>query len=303
MTNGPGVTGPAGWLAARRLQHHLRPAAVACGLVAVVMVAFLVVSLMGGHGGQTGGKGSSQAAAPAKGTYRLSAAALSELHNVPASMLLKNAEAANVSQVTAPEVLPSSAPSVTSNGRPEIIYIGTPFCAACAGERWALVLALSKFGTFANLSGTTSADIHPGGPTFSFSGATYTSRYLSFVTDEQTPLSAKYSGGVDAGSLTLSEQEYQIMTSWDVTPYATQSDAVPFLYIGGKFLLSGFQYDSSKIWRMSFQAATKLITSGSTAVSKNMQAAAGFLVADFCALSNGQPASICSQVPSSVLSR
>ncbi len=284
---------------ARRPQRNLYTATTAGGLAAVAIIAILLVSILGGKGSHTGGE-SSHTAPLAKGAYWLSAAALSELDSVPVSLLLKNAAAANASQVTPPEMLPPDAPRISSNGRPEIIYIGTPFCASCAGERWALVIALSKFGAFKNLSGTTPADIHPGGPTFSFYGATYTSKYLSFVTDEQSPVSANHSAGVYEGSLTLSEREHNIMTAWDVTPYATQSDSVPFLYIGGKFLLSGFQYDASTIWQLSFQALAKMMTSGTTAVSKHMEAAAGFLIGDFCALSHEQPAPVCSQVPSSL---
>lgn len=277
---------------ARRPRRNLYTARAAGGLVAVAVIAFLLVSILGGKGSHT--------APPAKGTYRLPAAALSELNNVPVSLLLKNAETSNVNQVTPPDMLPPNAPRLRSNGHPEIIYIGTPFCASCAGERWALVIALSKFGTFKNLSGTTSSDIHPGGPTFSFYGATYTSKYLSFVTDEQSPVSVKRSAGFYENSLTLSEQEHNIMTAWDVAPYTTQSGSVPFLYIGGKFLLSGFQYDAGTLWKMSFQATAKMMTSGTTAVSKHVEAAAGFLVRDFCALSHQQPAAVCSQVPSSL---
>jgi hypothetical protein len=278
-------------LAARRPQPHLRTARAAGGLVAVAIIAFLLVSIPGGK--------SSHTAPPAKGTYRLPASALSELNNVPVSMLLKNAEAANVSQVTPPEMLPPNAPRPSLNGHPEIIYIGTPFCASCAGERWALVMALLKFGTFKNLSATTSADIHPGGPTFSFDAITYTSKYLSFVTDEQGGVSVHRSAGFDENVLTLSEQEHNIMTAWDIPPFTTQSSFVPFLYIGGKFLLSDFKYDydAGATWKMSFQVAARMMTSGTTAVSKSLEAAAGFLVGDFCALSHEQPAPVCSQVP------
>jgi Domain of unknown function (DUF929) len=289
---------------ARRRKRNLYTATAAGGLVAVAIAASLLVSVLGGKGSHKAppavGDKSSHAAPLAEGTYRLPAAALSELNNVPMSVLFKNAEAANARQATPPEMLPPNAPRLSSNGRPEIIYIGTPFCASCAGERWALVIALSKFGTFKNLSGTTSSDIHPGGPTFSFYGATYTSKYLSFVTDEQSPVSVHRSAGFSENALFLSEQEHNVMTAWDVTPYAAQDDTVPFLYIGGKFLLSGFQYDPGTIWQMDFQAAAKMMTSGTTAISKQVEAAAGFLVGDFCALSHEQPAPVCSQVPSSL---
>lgn len=276
-----------------RRQRNPYTVRTAGGLVAVVIIAFLLVSILGAKGSHTTPR--------AEGAYPLPAAVVSELNNVPVSALVSNAEAANVNQVTRPETLPPRAPRLSSNGRPEIIYIGAQFCTSCAGERWALVIALSKFGTFKNLSETTSSDSYPGGSTFSFYGATYTSKYLSFVTDEQSPRSVNRSAGSYENVLTLSEQEHNIMTAWDVAPYATQSGSVPFLYIGGKFLLSGFQYDADAIWQMSFQAAARAITSGATAVSKHLEAAAGSLVEDFCALTQEQPAPVCSQVPSSLI--
>ena len=258
-----------------------------------MIIAFLLVSIFGGNG--------SHKEPAADGTYRLPAAVLSELDNVPVSALVGNAEAANVNQVTPPTTLPPNAPRISSNGRPEIIYIGAQFCASCAGERWALVIALSKFGTFKNLSGTTSSDTYPGGPTFSFYGATYTSKYLSFVTDEQTPRSVDRSTGSYENVLILSQQEHNIMTAWDVTPYTTQSGSVPFLYIGGEFLLSNFQYDANPVSLMSFHTAVGVMTSGQSAISKHVQAAAGYLLGDFCALTQEQPRPVCSQVPSSLI--
>jgi hypothetical protein len=32
-----------------------------------------------------------------------------------------------------------------------MLYIGAEYCPYCAAERWPLVMALSKFGTFSNL--------------------------------------------------------------------------------------------------------------------------------------------------------
>ena len=51
---------------------------------------------------------------------------------------------------------------------------------------------------------------------------------------------------------------------------------------------------------MSFQAAASIMSSGTDPVSRHAEAAAGYLVADFCALTRDQPTSVCSQVPSSL---
>ena len=54
----------------------------------------------------------------------------------------------------------------------------------CATERWPLVVALSRFGTWNNLSASFSApapEVNPNTATVSFHGATYSSQYVSFT--------------------------------------------------------------------------------------------------------------------------
>ena len=63
-----------------------------------------------------------------------------------------------------------------------MLYEGAEYCPFCAAERWAMVMALSKFGTFWGLKLTNSSvsDFAPDTATFSFYGSTYTSKYLAF---------------------------------------------------------------------------------------------------------------------------
>ena len=72
------------------------------------------------------------------------------------------------------------------HGKPELLYIGAEYCPFCAAQRWAMVAALSRFGTFSNLSLThsASADVYPDTPTFSFYQSTYSSKYLTFTSVE-----------------------------------------------------------------------------------------------------------------------
>ncbi len=68
-----------------------------------------------------------------------------------------------------------------------ITYVGAEYCPYCAAERWALAVALSRFGTFSNLSGThsSSSDVYPDTQTLSFYGSTYSSPYLTFQPVEE----------------------------------------------------------------------------------------------------------------------
>src|SRR5207302_5365659 len=75
---------------------------------------------------------------------------------------------------------------VGSTGKPEVFYLGAEYCPYCAAERWPLIIALSRFGTFSGLETTTSSssDIFPNTQTFTFRNAKYTSQYIDFVSVE-----------------------------------------------------------------------------------------------------------------------
>ena len=62
-----------------------------------------------------------------------------------------------------PLIATSGQPALTSGGKPEILYMGAEYCPYCAAERWAMVVALSRFGTFSNLHliHSSSADVYP----------------------------------------------------------------------------------------------------------------------------------------------
>lgn len=79
------------------------------------------------------------------------------------------------------------APPSPSGAKPNVLYIGAEYYPYCATERWPLVLALSRFGTFSHLSLTHSSsdDVYPDTQTFSFHGSTYQSQYLSFEAVEE----------------------------------------------------------------------------------------------------------------------
>src|SRR6185437_1083476 len=71
--------------------------------------------------------------------------------------------------------------ALTRSGKPEVLYVGLESCPACATQRWGLVVALSQFGTFSRLGlGQSAVTERPFVRSFTFSGARYSSPYLSF---------------------------------------------------------------------------------------------------------------------------
>jgi thiol-disulfide isomerase/thioredoxin len=77
---------------------------------------------------------------------------------------------------------------LASGGKPEVLYLGAEYCPYCAAQRWAMINALSRFGTFTGLTTThsSSTDSDPNTPTFTFYGSKYISKYVTFTPVEQT---------------------------------------------------------------------------------------------------------------------
>ena len=156
--------------AQRRRQRLLRVGAPVAAIVVVVAILVIVKVTTG-----AGAPKSGQAATAASSTV------VSDVTSVPASVL--NTIGAGTIQ-TPPAPLTGAA--LTIGGKPRILYVGAEYCPYCATERWAMVIALSRFGTFTGLGQTTSSpsDVYPSTATLTFHGATYTSAYLSFTGKE-----------------------------------------------------------------------------------------------------------------------
>jgi Domain of unknown function (DUF929) len=274
--------------------------AAAGGLAVALLAAVALASGCGGKGSSAPAPAQDAHRPPSPGTYRLPAGAVSAVAGVPVGVLIANAEAQlGRGQVISPPGLPPAAPRLNAGGRPEIMFVCAEYWLKCAAERWVLVMALAKFGKFTTLMGTTSsaAQASQRMPTFSFYGAAYSSAYLRLVTDELES-NIDEGGGEYPLLQAPTSQERNMISTWDRAPYTSTSDSIPFAFIGGKFILTTAQYDAGTISGTNFQAAARIMTSGTSAVSRDAEAAAGYLVADFCALTSDQPAQVCSQVPS-----
>jgi hypothetical protein len=189
---------------------------------------------------------------------------------------------------------PITAPALTADGKPRIVYVGAEFCPYCATERWAIVAALSRFGTFTNVGLTHSADapeVFPDTQTFTFHGSSYTSHYLSFTPVETTT--------VDHDPLeTVTAEETQLLTKWDVPPYSgpdnSSAGAIPFLYFAGKYVSVGATYDPTLLQGKSASAIAAALADPTSAIGKGAIGAANALTAAICTATANQPAAVCS---------
>jgi thiol-disulfide isomerase/thioredoxin len=193
-------------------------------------------------------------------------------------------------------------PLTGPTGKPEFLYIGAEYCPFCAAERWSMVVALSRFGTFSQLYQTTSSssDVYPGTPTFSFysklyKAPLYTSQYIDFVPVEETG-NVQNSDGTYPILQTPTADQQQLLTTYDAPPYTDTAGSIPFVDIANKYIAVGLPsgYSPQDLANMQWSDIANSLDDSSSTVSQHVLGTANYLTAGICLATGQQPSSICS---------
>jgi Domain of unknown function (DUF929) len=256
---------------------------------AIVVVIAVVLGLVLSSGGSSAPPAGSSAAPPAGGALT---SVLGQLTSVPASTLDQvgaGQTAANPTSITGP--------ALTSGGKPEVLYIGAEYCPYCAAERWAVIVALSRFGSFSGLApirsaakdGAGNAEPYPLTPTWTFAKATYTSKYLTFTPVEGfTNIPDKATGFYTALQTPTAAQQ-ALLNKYD----AADQGAIPFIDYGNKFTSVGASYNPGILAGLSWAEIASDLHDPSSAVAKSVLGVANYATAAVCVLTHNQPASAC----------
>lgn len=263
-------------------QRRRRSRMLVTGVVVVVLlllIALVAVRLA------TGSK---------KSSARTTAAAdhvVSQVTSVPASTY----DAVGAGSISAPLHPISPAQPISADGKPLVLYVGAEYCPYCAAERWAVVAALSRFGTFTGLGQThsSSTDVYPSTATLSFHGASYTSPYLAFRGYETE--SNQRQGNGYAPLDTLPAEDQAIFQKIDAPPYvpATSAGGIPFLDIGGHAFGSGATYDPGVLQGLTHQQIAESLKDPSSKVARAVDGSANMISAAVCRRTGGKPAAVC----------
>ena len=213
------------------------------------------------------------------------AAVVAKTTSVPTPVL----EKVGAGSVTSPPSAISGTP-LTAGGKPEMLYVGAEYCPYCAFERWGMIVALSRFGSFSGLSTvhSSSTDQFPNTPTWTFYKSSFTSKYLTFTTVEQTtnvPDSSSPLGYVPLQSLTAAQQA--LLAKYD------QGGAIPFVDIGNKYVINGASASPQVLQGLSWATIASDLTNTSSPVAQAVNGAASYITAAICKVTGGQPASAC----------
>jgi hypothetical protein len=254
------------------------------GIASIVLVVVIVVAFVVAKVASSGGGGSSSSvSSPAAGTP-IAASITSKLTSVPLSTLV----AAPTSGLdTSPQSI--SDPPLKADGKPELLFIGAEFCPICATERWAMYVALSKFGTFSPQPGRIHSAVRDGDiETVTFYKTTYSSPYFTFTPVETT--TNQPNGGY---YVTLQTPTAAQLKLWE----AHTSQSFPWLDFGGKEELTSAQYDPAQLEGVSFDNIASVVGNNHTAIGADIDASAKVLVQTICStLTKDKPATVCSAV-------
>jgi len=246
-------------------------------LVIVIVVAFVVIKLSSNNSPSTSSGG-------VTGTV-LPASVQNDIKSVPASTLDKIGIGSILSYNPSPlEKISNTA--LTSNGKPEMLFIGAEFCPYCAAERWAIAVALSRFGHFTTqFRGihSSSTDSDPNTPTLTFYKSNYTSPYLTFTPVENENDSR--------GALQATTSAQQAL--WQKYDSSAEGVGYPFIDFGNKYVLKDPTYDPGILAGMSWAQVASALHSPSSKVAQNALGAANLMTAAICKMTGGKPGNVC----------
>jgi len=200
----------------------------------------------------------------------------------------------------APTVLSGQPPLVVA-GHPDVVFVGGEFCPYCAAERWALVVALGRFGTFSHLGATSSSQYEAfgGTPTFSFDGAVYRSRYVSFTGTEEYGQSPSTTAPAGFALLErLSPLEVALLKRYDSPAFSGEPGLLPFVDVGDRLLVTGAEvgFSPGLLQGSSMNQISNDLSNPKSAVSQAVLGAANELTAAICAGTGQRPARVCERV-------
>ena len=291
--------------AARRAEQRRR-ILIASGSVVVVLavvVAFVVIKLNSKPAADNSPNGPTGAAL---------SSVVSNVTSVPASTLDTAGDGNGAFTGKIQTIKPAGAP-LTANGKPEMLYMGAEYCPYCAAARWAMIVALSRFGTFSGLAtvhsaaanGAGQAEPDPNTPTWTFVHSTYTSKYLTFTPVELQTNIPDTSTGTYTNLQTPTKAQQALLTKYDASPYvaSSQAGAIPFIDFGNKYVSIGTPYDPGVLSGLSWSTIAADLHNPSSPVAQAVNGTANYITAAICQMTGNQPASACTATVKSLESQ
>jgi hypothetical protein len=255
------------------------------GAIALVVVVVVVVVVVSQGGKKTTTTDLFYTPTP------VSASVMHDVSHVPASVFNKVGTGI-AGSIHEPTVL-SGQPALKYDGKPGALGLYGEFCPFCAAERWSLITALSRFGTFTGLRTMQSApnDSYPRTQTFEFKTATYSSPYLS------TTLIEMYGQEKATHARPIitkpNKAEIKLIEKYDKSSATSSAGTIPFTDFGNKIFFAGAAFSPTPLQGLSRATIAASLKNSSNGVTQLIIGTANYMSAAVCAIDGGKPGSVC----------
>jgi len=263
-----------------------RYAALGVIVLAIILVGALVV--IRNRDNQANGTSDVETITPAPSSL------ITAVSHVPTSI-------ASAVGVTSPDA-PITPPTATGNtalwqsaangagARPVVFFYGAEFAPYAAAERWPVVIALSRFGTFSalGLAQSASSVAFSDTPSFTFWQVGYSSLWVDLQEVE------RYGALNPTGGSFMPLQTPTARQAASVAVYDSSTMTFPLLDIANHYVLVGSSFTPSVLGGLSqSQVAADLLIPASP-VAQAVLASANEITAAICTVTGQRPAAVCS---------
>jgi hypothetical protein len=274
------------------------------GLVAIVVVVVVVVVIVVAGSGKSGPKSTLSTDSPkgttatttvreSSGAVAASPSLLDLVTGVPQSVFDKVGLPSEI--VNYPKIVKGHSELKTASGLPVMLYVGAEYCPFCAAERWAMVIALSKFGTFSGLHTIHSSvtDFAPDTSTFTFYKSTYKSNYLVFAPYEVStnqPATSASACNVD-GYACLDVPPKQVVDIFQ----SVGGGSFPFMDFANKVSQEGAGFGDQPLLLAGLTPIeiAQQLSNPDSQVAQAEIGSANYITGAICAITGNQPADVC----------
>ena len=172
--------------------------------------------------------------------------------------------------------------NLTAPSVPTLTYVGAEYCPYCASTRWALILAMMRFGNFTGIEYMASSptDVYADTPTFSFVNATYSSRYFKFVSYEIE---------------TRNDTALQTPNGTALALFDRYASGIPFIAFDNNVVTDGTLINPTFLDGHSWTFITGSAGVPNTTLSDAIIGAANIYTAEICNMINNSDSAVCSQ--------
>ena len=154
-----------------------------------------------------------------------------------------------------------------------MLYVGAEYCPFCAMERWALIGALSRFGTFSGLKPTTSSshDVHPDTPTLSFDGREVHQRRRWPSRPSRRPTASEAAAALEGENAAIFQK-------------FNPGGGIPWITYGGTHATNGATVDANVLDGKTYDQIIAGIEDPTSDIGKTVNPAINMITAQLCEL-------------------